>query len=111
MERTPLGLPLPKAGTVIMAMVALPDCIKGGVGGRGWSAEGGGEDERPRSQEVAAVILRSARDERAARPAWWLTGAGETADFEYTPRAKGDLRLEVKTRLSGWIVPVGVRVR
>jgi FtsP/CotA-like multicopper oxidase with cupredoxin domain len=51
------------------------------------------------------------QSQRTARPAWWLTGPGETADFEYTPRAKGDLRLEVKTRLSGWIVPVAVRVR
>ena len=49
--------------------------------------------------------------QRAARPAWWLTGPGETADFEFTPRARGNLRLEVKTRLSGWIVPVEVRVR
>jgi len=49
--------------------------------------------------------------QRGARPAWWLTGPGETADFEFTPRVRGDLRLEVKTLLPGWIVPVAVRVR
>ncbi|HET7470063.1 MAG TPA: hypothetical protein VFJ81_10330, partial [Gemmatimonadales bacterium] len=49
--------------------------------------------------------------QRGARPAWLLTGPGETADFEYTPRARGDLRLEVKTLLPGWIIPVLVRVR
>src|SRR3954454_16656293 len=49
--------------------------------------------------------------QRVPRPAWLLTGPGETADFEFTPRARGDLRLEVKTLLSGWIVPVMVRVR
>ena len=51
------------------------------------------------------------RSQQVLRPAWWLTGPGETADFEYTPRTRGELRLEVKTRLSGWIVPVAVRVR
>jgi FtsP/CotA-like multicopper oxidase with cupredoxin domain len=49
--------------------------------------------------------------QRGARPAWLLTGPGETADFEFTPRIRGDLRLEVKTLLPGWIVPVVVRVR
>jgi FtsP/CotA-like multicopper oxidase with cupredoxin domain len=49
--------------------------------------------------------------QRGMRPAWLLTGPGETADFEFTPRARGDLRLEVKTLLPGWIVPVVVRVR
>jgi FtsP/CotA-like multicopper oxidase with cupredoxin domain len=49
--------------------------------------------------------------QRGMRPAWLLTGPGETADFEFTPRTRGDLRLEVKTLLPGWIVPVVVRVR
>jgi manganese oxidase len=49
--------------------------------------------------------------QRGPRPAWLLTGPGETADFEFTPRARGDLRLEVKTLLPGWILPVVVRVR
>jgi hypothetical protein len=40
-----------------------------------------------------------------------LTGPGETADFEFTPGALGDLRLEVKTQLPGWIIPIVVRVR
>ena len=49
--------------------------------------------------------------QRRPRPAYLLTGPGETADFEFTPRAPGDLRLETKTQLSGWIVPMVVRVR
>jgi FtsP/CotA-like multicopper oxidase with cupredoxin domain len=49
--------------------------------------------------------------QRGARPSWLLTGPGETADFEFTPRTREDLRLEVKTLLPGWIVPVAVRVR
>jgi FtsP/CotA-like multicopper oxidase with cupredoxin domain len=49
--------------------------------------------------------------QRGARPAWWLAGPGETADFEFTPRVRGEMRLEVKTLLPGWIVPVVVRVR
>jgi FtsP/CotA-like multicopper oxidase with cupredoxin domain len=49
--------------------------------------------------------------QRGPRPAWLLTGPGMTADFEFTPRTRGDLRFEVKTLLSGWIVPVTVRVR
>ncbi|HEV2150356.1 MAG TPA: multicopper oxidase domain-containing protein [Longimicrobiaceae bacterium] len=44
-------------------------------------------------------------------PAHLLTGPGETADFEITPAQPGGLRLEVKTQLSGWHVPVHVRVR
>lgn len=34
-----------------------------------------------------------------------------TADFEYTPTTPGDLRLEIKTMLAGWIIPVQLRVR
>ncbi len=49
--------------------------------------------------------------QRRPRPAYLLTGPGETADFEFTPGAPGDLRLEVKTQLPGWIIPVVVRVR
>jgi FtsP/CotA-like multicopper oxidase with cupredoxin domain len=51
------------------------------------------------------------RGQRRERPANWLSGPGETADFEFTPAAPGDLRLEVKTQLSGWIIPIAVRVR
>jgi FtsP/CotA-like multicopper oxidase with cupredoxin domain len=51
------------------------------------------------------------RSRRREQPAWLLTGPGETADYEFTPRAAGDLRLEVKTFLSGWIIPIEVRVR
>jgi FtsP/CotA-like multicopper oxidase with cupredoxin domain len=49
--------------------------------------------------------------QRRERTANWLSGPGETADFEFTPAAPGDLRLEVKTQLSGWIIPIAVRVR
>jgi FtsP/CotA-like multicopper oxidase with cupredoxin domain len=49
--------------------------------------------------------------QRAERPAYLLTGPGETADFEFTPAAPGELRLEVKTQLSGWIIPIRIFVR
>jgi len=49
--------------------------------------------------------------QRWPRSAYLLTGPGETADFEFTPTVPGDLRLEVKTQLPGWIIPVVVRVR
>jgi FtsP/CotA-like multicopper oxidase with cupredoxin domain len=62
---------------------------------------------RPVAKDGAALPP----SQRQAQPAWLLTGPGETADFEYTPRVRGDLRLEVKTLLPGWIVPVVVRVR
>ena len=48
---------------------------------------------------------------RRLRPAYLLTGPGETADFEFTPTAPGDLRLEIKTMVPGWTIPVPVRVR
>ena len=63
-----------------------------------WRAVAKDGADLPPSQAVAA----------AAR---LLTGPGETADFEFTPRVRGELRLEVKTLLPGWIVPVVVRVR
>ena len=44
-------------------------------------------------------------------PAWYVTGPGMTADFEFTPKARADLRLEVKTMLPGWIIPIDVYVR
>ncbi len=47
----------------------------------------------------------------APRSAYLLTGPGETADFEYTPTAPGHLRLAVKTRVAGWIVPVDVFIK
>jgi manganese oxidase len=49
--------------------------------------------------------------QRRERAAYLLTGPGETADFEFTPATAGVWRLEVKTALSGWIIPVAVRVR
>jgi len=47
----------------------------------------------------------------APRPAYLLTGPGETADFAFTPTSRGELRLEVKTQLAGWIVPIRIHVR
>jgi FtsP/CotA-like multicopper oxidase with cupredoxin domain len=52
-----------------------------------------------------------AASQRGERPAYLLTGPGETADFEFTPPAAGELRLEVKTQLSGWIIPIRITVR
>jgi FtsP/CotA-like multicopper oxidase with cupredoxin domain len=49
--------------------------------------------------------------QRGERPAYLLTGPGETADFEFAPAAPGELRLEVKTQLSGWIIPIRILVR
>lgn len=49
--------------------------------------------------------------QRRERPAYLLTGPGETADFEFTPTSPGEFRLEVKTLLPGWIIPIQVRVR
>ena len=46
--------------------------------------------------------------QRRMRPAYLLTGSGETADFEFTPRHAGELRLEAKTMLPGWIIPIVV---
>jgi FtsP/CotA-like multicopper oxidase with cupredoxin domain len=45
------------------------------------------------------------------RPATISTGPGETADFEFTPTSVEFLRLEVKTFLPGWHVPVNIRIR
>jgi len=44
------------------------------------------------------------------RAAYLMTGPGETADFEFTPTMVQPMRLQVKTRLPGWIIPVDVVV-
>ena len=49
--------------------------------------------------------------QRRLQPSYLLTGPGETADFEFTPTAPGVLRLEVKTQIPGWIIPIEVKVR
>jgi len=49
--------------------------------------------------------------QRKTMPAWFVTGPGMTADFEFTPTSPGDWRLEVKTMIPGWIIPVEIRVR
>jgi len=36
-------------------------------------------------------------------------GAGETADFEFTPTMAGAMRLEVATMLAGWHLAVPLR--
>lgn len=48
--------------------------------------------------------------QRIVESAYLLTGPGETADFEYTPTRPGYMRLQVRTRVSGWNVPVDVFV-
>lgn len=45
-----------------------------------------------------------------ARAAYLLTGPGETADFEFTPVTPGFMRLQVRTRVAGWNVPLDVFV-
>jgi manganese oxidase len=62
---------------------------------------------RPLAVDGADLPLTQRRE----RPAHLLTGPGQTADFEFTPTARGVLRLEVKTQLPGWIIPIVVRVR
>jgi FtsP/CotA-like multicopper oxidase with cupredoxin domain len=62
---------------------------------------------RPVAKDGADLLPAQRRE----RPAWLLTGPGETADFEFTPATPGKLRLEVKTQLSGWIIPIEIRVR
>jgi len=42
---------------------------------------------RPVAKDGADLSL----SRQGARPAWLLTGTGETADFEFTPRVRGDL--------------------
>ena len=49
--------------------------------------------------------------QRTLQPAFLLTGPGETADFEFTPRSPGDLRLSIRTRIAGWSIPILLRVR
>ena len=44
------------------------------------------------------------------RSAYLLTGPGETADFDFTPTQPGYMRLQVRTRVAGWNVPVDVFV-
>ncbi len=62
---------------------------------------------RPIAKDGADIPL----SQRRLRPAYLLTGAGETADFEFTPSVRGELRLEVKTMLPGWIIPIVVNVK
>lgn len=49
--------------------------------------------------------------QRTIQPAFLLTGPGETADFEFTPTEPGQLWLDIRTRVSGWNIPVMLRVR
>jgi FtsP/CotA-like multicopper oxidase with cupredoxin domain len=49
--------------------------------------------------------------QRRLQPSHLITGTGETADFEFTPTAPGNLRLEIKTQLPGWIIPIELRAR
>jgi len=51
------------------------------------------------------------KSQTVPRAAYLLTGPGETADFEFTPTVAGPMRLQVRTRAPGWLVPVNVFVR
>lgn len=62
---------------------------------------------RPVAKDGADLPPHQAR----LMPAYLLTGPGETNDFEFTPIEPGNLRLNITTQLTGWHVPVAVRVR
>jgi FtsP/CotA-like multicopper oxidase with cupredoxin domain len=49
--------------------------------------------------------------QQTPRNADYLTGPGMTADFEFTPPSPGNYRLEIKTVVAGWIIPVTIHVR
>jgi FtsP/CotA-like multicopper oxidase with cupredoxin domain len=48
------------------------------------------------------------KSQTTPRAAYLLTGPGETADFEFTPVTPGFMRLQVRTRIAGWNVPLDV---
>ena len=50
---------------------------------------------------------------RTLRPANAVMGPGETADFEFTPPAPGEWRIEIGSRFAGWriVLPVVVEAR
>jgi FtsP/CotA-like multicopper oxidase with cupredoxin domain len=61
---------------------------------------------RPIAKDGADLPL----SQQTLQSAYLLTGPGETADFEYVPSEPGNLRLTVKTRIAGWVVPVEINV-
>jgi hypothetical protein len=44
-------------------------------------------------------------------PSFTLMGAGETADFLYTPEHPGQQKMMITTRGAGWVVPLIIFVR
>jgi hypothetical protein len=48
------------------------------------------------------------KSQTTPRAAYLLTGPGETADFEFTPLNPGFMRLQVRTRIAGWNIPLDV---
>lgn len=62
---------------------------------------------RPLAKDGADLPLA----QRRLQPSHLITRTGETADFEFTPTARGNLHLEIKTQLAGWIVPIELRAR
>jgi FtsP/CotA-like multicopper oxidase with cupredoxin domain len=70
----------------------------------------GGDTAVERWRAVAKDGADLPSSQRLLQPAYLLTGPGETADFEYTPTRPGYMRLQVRTRASGWNVPVNVFV-
>jgi FtsP/CotA-like multicopper oxidase with cupredoxin domain len=49
--------------------------------------------------------------QRKPIPARLLAGPGETADFEFTPKAAGEVRLEITSHGTGWHLLQEIRVR
>ncbi|HYN82843.1 MAG TPA: multicopper oxidase domain-containing protein [Gemmatimonadaceae bacterium] len=71
----------------------------------------GTDSTRAQWRPVAKDGADLPKSQMTPRAAYLLTGPGETADFEFTPMIPGAMRLEVKTRVAGWNVPVDVFIR
>jgi hypothetical protein len=44
-------------------------------------------------------------------PSFTMMGAGETADFLYTPERPGQQKMVITTRGAGWVIPLVIFVR
>ena len=83
----------------------------------GGGRAGAGDTTDAEWRPIAKDGFDLAESARAPRPAWQIISMGETYDFEYTPRQRGVLRLEVVTRVppgdpakSKLLVAVPIRV-
>src|SRR2546423_8719545 len=50
-------------------------------------------------------------EQSTPRAAYALMGAGENAEFLYTPMRPGMQRLQIQTQIAGWYVPMTIVVR